>query len=152
MKRNLCSLSVLKGFGKLVVHVREDIFIHQACWHVEVDYSNQGSSSTRSLRSAGGKRKHDALEQLNSWRATFEEFVRCLRHKACVENVRARRLVDDEAAVLALREMLKSTRTAEKKVQTENSVPLSINTISEEAINGEAGRSLIRDCVKAALS
>ncbi|RXH96945.1 hypothetical protein DVH24_035613 [Malus domestica] len=116
------------------------------------DYSNQGSSSTRSLRSAGGKRKHDALEQLNSWRATFEEFVRCLRHKACVENVRARRLVDDEAAVLALREMLKSTRTAEKKVQTENSVPLSINTISEEAINGEAGRSLIRDCVKAALS
>ncbi|RXI10027.1 hypothetical protein DVH24_023841 [Malus domestica] len=81
-----------------------------------------------------------------------KEFVRCLRHKACVENVRARRLVDDEAAVLALREMLKSTRTAEKKVQTENSVPLSINTISEEAINGEAGRSLIRDCVKAALS
>ncbi|CAN6712163.1 unnamed protein product [Malus baccata var. baccata] len=86
---------------------------------------------------------------LHRWRNSF---VRCLRHKACVENVRARRLVDDEAAVLALREMLKSTRTAEKKVQTENSVPLSINTISEEAINSEAGRSLIRDRVKAALS
>ncbi|KAL6290492.1 hypothetical protein ACE6H2_008002 [Prunus campanulata] len=38
--------------------------------------------------------------------------------KACVENVTAR--LDDEAAVV-LRAMLKATRTAEKKVKTENS-------------------------------
>lgn len=48
--------------------------------------------------------------------------------------------------------MLKSTRTAEKKVQTENSVSLSVSIIYEEAINSEAGRSLTWDRVKAALS
>ncbi|KAB2632144.1 DNA-directed RNA polymerase III subunit RPC3-like [Pyrus ussuriensis x Pyrus communis] len=78
-------------------------------------------------------------------RATFEESVRCLKHKACVENVRARRLDDDGAAALVLREMLKSTRTAGKKVQTENSVPLSISTIYEEAINSEAGHTCLCD-------
>lgn len=66
--------------------------------------------------------------------------------------MRARRLDDDGAAALVLREMLKSTRTAGKKVQTENSVPLSISTIYEEAINSEAGHSLTWDRVKAALS
>ncbi|XP_008234240.1 PREDICTED: uncharacterized protein LOC103333211 isoform X3 [Prunus mume] len=108
--------------------------------------------------SVGEKRKHATLEfdaefgskdEVVLWRANFEEFIRCLRHKACVENVRAR--LDDEAAVV-LRAMLKATRTAEKKVKTENSVPLSLNTIYEEVINSEAGRSLTVGRVRDLLS
>ncbi|KAM2722098.1 hypothetical protein EV2_043077 [Malus domestica] len=113
-----------------------------------------GSSSSMST---GDKRKHDALEldeefannEVVIWRANFEEFIRCLRHKACVENVRARL---DDGAALVLRAMLKSTRTAEKKVKTENSVPVSFSTIYEEVINSEAGRNLTCDRVKASLS
>ncbi|XP_021827130.1 DNA-directed RNA polymerase III subunit RPC3 isoform X1 [Prunus avium] len=108
--------------------------------------------------SVGEKRKHPTLEfdtefgsndEVVLWRANFEEFIRCLRHKACIENVRAR--LDDEAAVV-LRAMLKATRTAEKKVKTENSVPLSLNTIYEEVINSEAGRSLTMGRVRDSLS
>ncbi|PQM42126.1 DNA-directed RNA polymerase III subunit RPC3 isoform X2 [Prunus yedoensis var. nudiflora] len=108
--------------------------------------------------SVGEKRKHAELEldvefgsndEVVLWRANFEEFIRCLRHKACVENATAR--LDDEAAVV-LRAMLKATRTAEKKVKTENSVPLSQNTIYEEVINSEAGRSLTMGCVRDSLS
>ncbi|TQE03907.1 hypothetical protein C1H46_010434 [Malus baccata] len=107
--------------------------------------------------STGDKRKHDALEldeefannEVVIWRANFEEFIRCLRHKACVENVRARL---DDGAALVLRAMLMSTRTAEKKVKTENSVPVSFSTIYEEVINTEAGRNLTCDYVKASLS
>ncbi|KAM2030908.1 hypothetical protein FF2_041486 [Malus domestica] len=113
-----------------------------------------GSSSSMSTRD---KRKHDALEldeefannEVVIWRANFEEFIRCLRHKACVENVRARL---DDGAALVLRAMLMSTRTAEKKVKTENSVPVSFSTIYEEVINSEAGRNLTCDYVKASLS
>ncbi|XP_050139976.1 uncharacterized protein LOC126616056 isoform X1 [Malus sylvestris] len=102
-------------------------------------------------------RKHDALEldeefannEMVLWRVNFEEFIRCLRHKVCVENVRARL---DDGAALVLRAMLKSTRTAEKKVKTENSVPVSFSTIYEEVINSEAGRNLTCDRVKASLS
>ncbi|BBG98295.1 RNA polymerase III subunit RPC82 family protein [Prunus dulcis] len=91
----------------------------------------------------------ESSDEVVLWRANFEEFIRCLRHKACVENVRAR--LDDEAAVV-LRAMLKATRTAEKKVKTENSVPLSLNTIYEEVINSEAGRSLTMGRVRDSLS
>ncbi|KAM0964024.1 hypothetical protein ACFX2I_022916 [Malus domestica] len=44
------------------------------------------------------------------------------------------------------------TITAEKKVQTENLVPLSISTIYEEMIKSEVGSSLTWDRVKAAFS
>ncbi|KAF4400211.1 hypothetical protein G4B88_019420, partial [Cannabis sativa] len=110
------------------------------------------------------------------WRVNFEEFIRCLRHKghswplsrelerdgqafdrdyfnwmelkACIENVRAR--LDDGAAIV-LKAMLDATRSIEKKVRTENSVPLSMNTIFEEVMKSEIGRSFTLDRVRASL-
>ncbi|CAN6564933.1 unnamed protein product [Malus baccata var. baccata] len=105
-----------------------------------------GSSSSMSTRD---KRKHDALEldeefannEVVIWRANFEEFIHCLRHKACVENVRARL---DDGAALVLRAMLMSTGIP--------TIPVSFSTIYEEVINSEAGRNLTCDYVKASLS
>ncbi|XP_030501360.2 uncharacterized protein LOC115716654 [Cannabis sativa] len=108
--------------------------------------------------SVGEKRKHGSLElneehgskdkEVILWRVNFEEFIRCLRHKACIENVRAR--LDDGAAIV-LKAMLDATRSIEKKVRTENSVPLSMNTIFEEVMKSEIGRSFTLDRVRASL-
>ncbi|XP_062078637.1 uncharacterized protein LOC133783115 [Humulus lupulus] len=108
--------------------------------------------------SVGEKRKHGSLEldeefgsknkEVTLWRVNFEEFIRCLRHKACIENVRAR--LDDGAAIV-LKAMLDATRGAEKKVRSENSVSLSMNTIFEEVMKSEVGRSLTLDRVRASL-
>ncbi|KAE8719728.1 hypothetical protein F3Y22_tig00109926pilonHSYRG00121 [Hibiscus syriacus] len=83
----------------------------------------------------GEKRKHDALEseygatdeQVVLWRANFEEFIRRLRHKACIENVKTRL---DDGAVTVLKAMLEATRSAEKKVKTENSGQLIFNMLA----------------------
>ncbi|XAR69867.1 hypothetical protein NMG60_11001613 [Bertholletia excelsa] len=91
----------------------------------------------------GTNRKKEVL-----WRANFEEFVRRLRHKACIANVRAR--LDDNAAIV-LCAILEATRRAEAKVKVENSVPLSMNTIFEEVIKNEEGRSMTLEHVRAAL-
>ncbi|KAK6262333.1 hypothetical protein QUC31_008149 [Theobroma cacao] len=106
----------------------------------------------------GKKRKLDALEsetegeatdeQVVLWRANFEEFIRRLRHKAFIENVRA---CLDDGAVIVVSAMLEATRTAEKKVKTENSVPLSLNSIYEEVIKSEEGRNITFDRVRASL-
>ncbi|XP_039024467.1 uncharacterized protein LOC120157409 [Hibiscus syriacus] len=93
----------------------------------------EGKDETSSpMVTPGEKRKRDALEseteygatdeQVVLWRANFEEFIRRLRHRACIENVKT--LLDD-GAVTVLKAMLEATRSAEKKVKTENSVPLS---------------------------
>ncbi|KAG2715890.1 hypothetical protein I3843_03G102000 [Carya illinoinensis] len=105
----------------------------------------------------GAKRKYDASElhiepaaeeEVILWRANFEEFIRCLRHKACIENVRER--LDDGAATV-LRAMLEATRSLENKVKTEKSVPLSLNNIFEEVMKSEEGRGMTLDLVRASL-
>ncbi|KAF2315611.1 hypothetical protein GH714_040125 [Hevea brasiliensis] len=106
----------------------------------------------------GDKRKLDASEpdidseaaenQVVLWRANFEEFIRRLRHKDCIENVRAR--LDDGAAIV-LSAMLEASKTEEKKVKTASSVPLSVNSIYEEVIKSEKGRNMTFDHVRAAL-
>ncbi|XVF50832.1 hypothetical protein PTKIN_Ptkin04bG0135200 [Pterospermum kingtungense] len=116
------------------------------------------NESNSSSVTPGEKRKHDALEsetqlgatdeQVVLWRANFVEFMRCLRHKVCIENVRARL---DDGAVIVLAAMLEATRSAEKKVKTENSVPLSLNSIYEEVIKSEEGRNVTFDRVRASL-
>ncbi|KAL6290742.1 hypothetical protein ACE6H2_008252 [Prunus campanulata] len=125
---------------------------------IMIDSGDDAPGGKSDNLSVGEKRKHAELEldvefgsndEVVLWRANFEEFIRCLRHKACVENATAR--LDDEAAVV-LRAMLKATRTAEKKVKTENSVPLSQNTIYEEVINSEASRSSTMGRVRDSLS
>ncbi|KAH9677820.1 RNA polymerase III subunit C3 [Citrus sinensis] len=105
----------------------------------------------------GEKRKHDVLEldecgvadeQSVVYRANFEGFIRRLRHKGCIDHVRAH--LDDGAANV-LSAMLQATSSAEKKVKTKNSVPLSLSSIYEEVIKSEAGRNMTLDHVRASL-
>ncbi|KAK7266150.1 hypothetical protein RIF29_18791 [Crotalaria pallida] len=87
-------------------------------------------------------------EELIPWRANFEEFMRILRHKAMIENVRTRL---DDAAATVLSAILEATRTAEKNVKVQNSVPLSLETIFTELVKTETGRTMTIDRVKATL-
>uniref|UniRef100_A0A5B7AVW8 DNA-directed RNA polymerase III subunit RPC3 n=1 Tax=Davidia involucrata TaxID=16924 RepID=A0A5B7AVW8_DAVIN len=93
---------------------------------------------------AGAKKKKKEV----LWRANFEEFVRHLRHKACIANVRTR---FDDGAGIVLNAILEATRSIETKVKMEYSVPLSMNTIFEEVMKSEAGRSMTLERVRAAL-
>ncbi|KAJ6869903.1 hypothetical protein NC651_034573 [Populus alba x Populus x berolinensis] len=100
------------------------------------------------------KRKLDALEsdidggvadkQVVLWRVNFEEFIRRLRHKICIETVRTR--LDDEAATV-FTAMLDASRSEEKKIKTASSVPLSENSIYAEVIKSEKGRNMTLDYV-----
>ncbi|KAG4998235.1 hypothetical protein JHK84_029258 [Glycine max] len=63
------------------------------------------------------------------WRANFEEFIRHLRHKVLIENVRTQH---DDGTATVLSAVLEATRSVQKKVKTENSVPLSLDTIITE--------------------
>ncbi|XWS50513.1 hypothetical protein CRYUN_Cryun12cG0093000 [Craigia yunnanensis] len=68
--------------------------------------------------------------------------------KACIENVR---VCLDDGAIIVASAMLEATGSAEKKVKTENSVPLSLNSIYEEVIKSEEGRNITFDRVRASL-
>ncbi|XP_024039175.1 uncharacterized protein LOC18032691 isoform X3 [Citrus clementina] len=68
--------------------------------------------------------------------------------KGCIDHVRAH--LDDGAANV-LSAMLQATSSAEKKVKTKNSVPLSLSSIYEEVIKSEAGRNMTLDHVRASL-
>uniref|UniRef100_A0A2N9GLI8 DNA-directed RNA polymerase III subunit RPC3 n=2 Tax=Fagus sylvatica TaxID=28930 RepID=A0A2N9GLI8_FAGSY len=96
--------------------------------NTESNVSRETSMDDSPSMIVGEKRKHDSLEldrestaeegEVVLWRANFEEFMRRLRHKACIENVRAS--LDDGAAIV-LRAMLEATRSLEMKVKTEKS-------------------------------
>ncbi|XP_077251041.1 RNA polymerase III subunit RPC82 family protein [Tasmannia lanceolata] len=107
----------------------------------------------------GEKRKHGALEIDQEtvaaisekeilWRANFEEFVRCLRHKACVANVRSRLGVH---AGTVLEAILGTTKHVEKKVKEEKSVQLSMDTILEEVRKRKGGLELSLNHVRDSL-
>ncbi|XP_010251272.1 PREDICTED: DNA-directed RNA polymerase III subunit RPC3 [Nelumbo nucifera] len=124
------------------------------------DVKSGDRSGSRFLDTAiGEKRKHEALEMDREtmaticekevlWRANFEAFIRRLRHKACVANVRARM---DDGACTVLNAMLEATRNAESRIKTENSVPLSMDAILAEVMKSEGGRSMTVERVRAAL-
>ncbi|XP_010426403.1 PREDICTED: uncharacterized protein LOC104711399 [Camelina sativa] len=82
------------------------------------------------------------------WRPNFEEFIRRLRHKVCVEIVKERR---DEGCAIVLRAMLEVGRSQEKKVKTDKSVPMSVGSIYEEVIKTVAGRTMLQERVEACL-
>jgi DNA-directed RNA polymerase III subunit RPC3 len=102
----------------------------------------------------GEKRKQDSVELDTNkkpevlWRVNFEEFVRRLRHKACVENVKSR--LDDSTAII-LRAILEAGRSSETKVKTETSVAVTRNAIFEEVIKCEEGRSMTWERVQTSL-
>ncbi|KAI8540367.1 hypothetical protein RHMOL_Rhmol09G0257900 [Rhododendron molle] len=89
------------------------------------------------------KRKKEIL-----WRANFEEFVRCLRNKACIANVRTR---FDDGAAIVLNAILEATKRSDTKVKIEKSVPLSVNSIFEEVMKSEDGRTMTLEHVRVAL-
>ncbi|KAL2335228.1 hypothetical protein Fmac_016441 [Flemingia macrophylla] len=83
------------------------------------------------------------------WRANFEEFIRHLRHKVLIENVRSQH---DDGTATVLSAVLEATKTVEKNVKMENSVPLSLDTITTEVMKTDTGRALTIDRIKASLS
>lgn len=89
-----------------------------------------------------------AKEESFLWRANFEEFIRYLRDKALIENVRAQ--MDDGAATV-LSAILEATRNIDKNVKIEQSAPCTLDTISSEVMKTENGRTMTMDRVKAAL-
>ncbi|XXG90380.1 hypothetical protein AAC387_Pa12g2161 [Persea americana] len=118
--------------------------------------SNQRCSSA----TTGEKRKYEALEMDNEtmaaicekevlWRANFEEFVRCLRHKACVANVRSKL---DVKTGTVLEAILEATRSSEEKVKEETSVPLSMDTILQEVRGRPEGLEMTLEHVRATLN
>uniref|UniRef100_A0A251UEE7 Large ribosomal subunit protein eL22 n=3 Tax=Helianthus annuus TaxID=4232 RepID=A0A251UEE7_HELAN len=82
------------------------------------------------------------------WRVNFEELVRRLRHKSCVSRVTER---VDSVAGIVLSAIFEASRKEETSVKTEKTVPLLLETIYEEAMKTEEGRSLTLERVRAAL-
>ncbi|KAL9670940.1 hypothetical protein QQ045_008503 [Rhodiola kirilowii] len=112
-----------------------------------------------SILSSGEKRKRDFSEvdeELGAarfqkevlWRPNFEEFIRCLRHKACIVHERSR---FDEKAAVVLSAMLEGSRNLEGSVISTHSVPLSLNAIYEEVMKTETGRTMTLDHVRSSL-
>ncbi|XP_027367302.1 DNA-directed RNA polymerase III subunit RPC3 [Abrus precatorius] len=89
-----------------------------------------------------------AKEELILWRANFEEFIRHLRHKVLIENVRAQ---NDDGTATVLSAILGATRNAEQKVKMDNSVSLSLDTIITEVMKTETGRTMTIDRIRASL-
>ncbi|XP_038878061.1 DNA-directed RNA polymerase III subunit RPC3 isoform X1 [Benincasa hispida] len=122
------------------------------------DTNTEAEKSEHYSQISGQKRKHDDLEMVQDsgdadsvilWRANFDEFIRCLRHKACIEHVRSQ---FDDGVVNVLSAILEATRSSEKIVKTEITVPLSLDNIYEEVMKNEVGRSMTLDRVEASLS
>ncbi|TXG70915.1 hypothetical protein EZV62_005850 [Acer yangbiense] len=123
---------------------------------LDPDVDGEKKDIKPSSMTAREKRKYDALESDEFgatttvvYRANFEQFVRCLRHKACVDNVRAR--LDDGAATV-LSAMLDATRNEETEVKTKRSASLSLSSIYEEVIKTEAGRNMTLEHLRASLA
>ncbi|CAH8386348.1 unnamed protein product [Eruca vesicaria subsp. sativa] len=116
----------------------------------------QDSSSTLADEDSNiseGKRKQPEVDSSGPsneviWRPNFEELIRRLRHKACVEIVKERR---DEGCANVLKAMLEVGRSQEKKAKPDKSVPVSMGSIYEELIKTEAGREMTQERVEACL-
>ncbi|QCE08184.1 DNA-directed RNA polymerase III subunit RPC3 [Vigna unguiculata] len=93
--------------------------------------------------------ENDEKEEEILWRANFEEFIRHLRHKALIENIRTQH---DDGTATVLSAVLEATKTVEKKVKMENSVPLSLDTITAEVMKTDTGRTMTIDRIRASLS
>ncbi|KAF3780913.1 DNA-directed RNA polymerase III subunit [Nymphaea thermarum] len=107
----------------------------------------------------GQKRKHVAFEMDAEtmasvcekevlWHANFDEFIRCLRNKACVGSIR-RRL--DVSAGTILEAVLEATRLSEENVKIERTAPLSIDAILQAVREHPEGLAMTREHVRAAL-
>ncbi|XP_058181935.1 uncharacterized protein LOC131300234 [Rhododendron vialii] len=127
--------------------------------YAETDDNEQESEEKLPSVAVGEKRKHiDSKLDTEAgtkkrkkeilWRANFEEFVRCLRNKACIANVRTR---FDDGAAIVLNAILEATKRSDTKAKIEKSVPLSVNSIFEEVMKSEDGRTMTLEHVRVAL-
>ncbi|KAL2543753.1 RNA polymerase III subunit RPC82 family protein [Forsythia ovata] len=82
------------------------------------------------------------------WRVNFEEFVRRLRHKACIEYVRIR--LSDQAGIV-LSAILELTRSSETRLKIDKSASVSINDIYDEVIKKDGGLGMDLERVRASL-
>ncbi|KAL2533838.1 RNA polymerase III subunit RPC82 family protein [Abeliophyllum distichum] len=82
------------------------------------------------------------------WRVNFEEFVRRLRHKACIEYVRIR--LSDQAGIV-LSAILELTRSSETRLKTDKSASMSINDIYDEVIKKDGGLGMDLERVRVSL-
>ncbi|XP_021765114.1 DNA-directed RNA polymerase III subunit RPC3-like [Chenopodium quinoa] len=109
-----------------------------------VDSDEEKIESKISGLKVGEKRKQDSLDwdsELDTmggkkepvWRVNFDEFINCLKIKACVEHVRAE--YDNVAAVI-LKSMLEGAK------HTVSSVSLSLDSIFEEVIKSKEGLTM----------
>ncbi|CAH9080096.1 unnamed protein product [Cuscuta epithymum] len=126
---------------------------------VEMDSWNDVPGCSKNTKegksvAAGGKRKKDESElsvkdeKKVLWRVNCEEFVRRLRHKACVANVKAR--INDEAAIV-LDAILELSRSSGTQVKADNSASLSINSIYDAVITKEAGLGMDLERIRGSL-
>ncbi|KAL7610375.1 hypothetical protein Lser_V15G10083 [Lactuca serriola] len=125
---------------------------------VEADTDTNGAPDDNSKKkpiteAVGEKRKQPETGATNEnkeilWRVNFEEFVRRLRHKCCVAHVTTR--MDNEAGIV-LSAIFDASRRNETIVKMEKTVPLSMDTIYEEAMKSEKGRSLTLERVRDSL-
>lgn len=108
---------------------------------------------------AGQKRKRVALaldgktmatidEKEILWRVNYEEFVRRLRHQACVNQVRSR--IDIGAGTI-LQAMLESTRNLESNAKQRISAPLSMDAITQAVRTTPEGRTMTMERIRMAL-
>ncbi|ESQ44763.1 hypothetical protein EUTSA_v10003189mg [Eutrema salsugineum] len=120
--------------------------------HIFREDSSSSLADNDSYISEGKRKLHDVdssdLSNEVIWRPSFEEFIRRLRHKACVEIVRER---TDEGCAIVLKAMLEVGRSQEKKVKTDKSAPMSMGSIYEEVVKTEAGRTMLQERVQACL-
>ncbi|KAL9152326.1 hypothetical protein ABFS82_11G115200 [Erythranthe guttata] len=118
------------------------------------DHSEEkGNETTTSVRS-GQKRKQDEGE-LDAdkkkevlWRVNVEEFLRRLRHKACIAHVKSK--INEEAAIV-LSAMLELSKQSESGLKAEKSEYLSINAIYDEVIKKEGGLGMDFERVRSLL-
>ncbi|CAM8906020.1 unnamed protein product [Rhodiola kirilowii] len=90
----------------------------------------------------------DRFQKEILWHPNFEEFVRCLRHKACIVHEKSR---FDEGAAVVLSAMLERSRNSVGGVVSRHSVPLSLNAIYEEVMRTEVGRNMTLNHVRSSL-
>ncbi|XP_023752433.1 uncharacterized protein LOC111900785 isoform X1 [Lactuca sativa] len=112
---------------------------------------DENTKKTSTTEIVGEKRKKIFLEPENKeilWRVNFEEFVRHFRHKCCITHMTTRM---DNVAGIVLSAIFEATRRDETKVKMENTVPLPMDRIYEEAIKREEGRSLSLERVRDSL-
>ncbi|EYU23673.1 hypothetical protein MIMGU_mgv1a007294mg [Erythranthe guttata] len=121
------------------------------------DHSEEkGNETTTSVKSGQkvGMRKQDEGE-LDAdkkkevlWRVNVEEFLRRLRHKACIAHVKSK--INEEAAIV-LSAMLELSKQSESGLKAEKSEYLSINAIYDEVIKKEGGLGMDFERVRSLL-